>query len=111
MTQISRTPRAVMPPGDDRLRSACRQVEGLFIAQLLAAMDRPAWGEGALGSSAESRMFAAQRNRELAADMGRRGELGLADMLYRELSRSGADAAPEHAPAGRTGPLTEGDAD
>jgi len=111
VTQISRVPGANAPPGDDRLRGACRQVEGLFIAQLLAAMDRPAWGEGALGGSAESRMFAAQRNRELAADMGRRGELGLADMIYRELSRSATGATPEAVPAERTDPVTEGDAD
>jgi len=111
VTPISRVPGAAAPPGDDRLRGACHQVEGLFIAQLLAEMDKPAWGEGVLGGSAESRMFAAQRNRELADDMGRRGELGLADMIYRELARSVAGAALEQAPAERPDPVTEGDAD
>ena len=72
---------------DDRLRDACRQVEGLFLNQLLAQMNRPAFGEGLLGRSGPSRWFAAQRNRALAEEMGRRGELGLGDMLYRELTR------------------------
>ncbi len=76
------------PCGDDRLLDSCRQVEGLFISQLIAEMDRPAWGEGILGSSAASKVFAWQRNQALSEEMGRRGELGLADMLYRELSRS-----------------------
>lgn len=72
---------------DDRLRDACRQVESLFLNQLLAQMNRPAFGEGLLGRSGPSRWFVAQRNRALAEEMGRRGELGLGDMLYRELTR------------------------
>ena len=111
MTRLSRVSGAAAPSGDDRLRGACHQVEGLFIAQLLAEMGRPAWGEGILGGSAESRMFAAQRNRELADDMGRRGELGLADLIYRQLSRSTAGATIQPAPAERLDPVTEGDAD
>jgi len=110
VTQISRVPGPAAPQ-DDRLRTACRQVEGLFIAQLLAEMDKPTWGEGVLGGSAEARMFAAQRNRELADDMGRRGELGLADMIYRELSRSAADVMVERTSAERPDSVTEGDAD
>ena len=99
MTRLSRVSGAAAPSGDDRLRGACHQVEGLFIAQLLAEMGRPAWGEGILGGSAESRMFAAQRNR------------GLADLIYRQLSRSTAGATIQPAPAERLDPVTEGDAD
>lgn len=76
---------------DTRLLDACRQVEGLFIGQLLAAMERPTFGAGVLGQSGAARIFAAQRTQALAREMGARGELGLAEMLYRELA--GPDGA------------------
>lgn len=77
---------AARDDANDRLRDACLQVEGLFIAHLLAAMDRPVFGAGVFGQSAAGRIFAAQRNRALAEIMGRRGELGLARMLEHQLA-------------------------
>ncbi|MGD9498190.1 MAG: rod-binding protein [Armatimonadota bacterium] len=90
MTQIHGLPgtpaRALPPPGrEDRLLDACRQVEGLFLSRLLAELDRPAFGEGIFDSSGAGRIFTWQRNQALAEEMGRCGELGLADMLYHEL--------------------------
>jgi len=78
---------------DARLLDACRQVEGLFIGHLLAAMERPAYGTGVFGQSGAARIFAARRSQALAEEMGARGELGLAEMLYRDLaSRHHADS-------------------
>lgn len=65
---------------------ACRQVEGLFLSHLMQAMDRPAFGEGALGSSRATALFRTQRNQAIADEMGVRGALGLAEMLYNDLS-------------------------
>ncbi len=86
----------VTPPGagpgpsrHPRLLDACRQVEGLFIGHLLAAMERPTFGAGVFGQSGAAHIFAAQRTQALAQEMGARGELGLAEMLYRELADHG----------------------
>ncbi len=75
-----------------RLMKACRQVEGVFLSQLMQAMDRPSFGEGALGSSRASALFSTRRNQAIADEMGARGELGLAQMLYDDLSNQ-VDAA------------------
>ena len=78
-----------MAGGRSALLKACRQVEGLFLSRLLDAMDRRPFGDGVLGNSAASAAFRVQRNQALADEMGTRGELGLADMLYTELSGGG----------------------
>jgi len=75
------------PDPHPALMRACRQVEGLFLSRLLDAMDRPAFGGGILGGSAAGATFRAQRNQAIAEEMGLRGDLGLADMLYADLSR------------------------
>jgi Rod binding domain-containing protein len=67
---------------------ACREVEGLFLSRLLEAMDKPAFGDGILGNSNASTLFRARRNQAIADEMGRRGDIGLADMLYEDLSHS-----------------------
>jgi len=79
-----------------RLMKACRQVEGLFLSQLMQAMDRPAFGEGALGSSRATALFRTQRNQAIADEMGLRGELGLAEMLYKDLSNQTGAADVAH---------------
>ena len=75
--------------GRSTLLKACRQVEGLFLCRLLDAMDRQSFGEGIIGDSAGSAAFRAQRNQAIADEMGMRGDLGLAGMLYTELSGGG----------------------
>jgi flagellar protein FlgJ len=77
---------------------ACRQVEGLFLSQLMEAMDRPAFGEGMLGNSRATSLFRSRRNQAIADEMGTRGDLGLAEMLYRDLSnQTRVDAAVDAA--------------
>jgi len=75
--------------GRSTLLKACGQVEGLFLCRMLEAMDRQSFGEGIIGDSAGSAAFRAQRNQAIADEMGMRGDLGLADMLYTELSSGG----------------------
>lgn len=98
----------------DALDQACRQVESLFINELLSAMGRQSFGEGVLGGGAAREVLEAQRNAALAEEMGRRGELGVARILYEQLSRgvrtggSGAQAdvantGAQAAAQGRTG--------
>lgn len=78
-----------MAAGRSALLKTCREVEGLFLSRLLDAMDRKPFGDGVLGNSTASAAFRAQRNQALADEMGARGELGLARMLYTELSGGG----------------------
>ncbi len=82
--------------GDDasRIREQCREVEGIFLQQLLSAMDRSPWGEGLLSSGSGERVFNSLRNRELAGELAQREALGLSEMLYRELSGASSKDAP-----------------
>ena len=91
-----------------RLMKACRQVEGLFLSHLMQAMDRPAFGEGALGSSRASALFRTQRNQAIADEMGLRGELGLAEMLYKDLSDQAGPAGNGDAQAAGVAEPVEG---
>ncbi len=92
-----------------RLMRACREVEGLFLRRLLDAMDRPSFGEGILGSSNGSRIFRARRNQALADEMGRRGDLELAQMLYEDLTdQTGAAERDSGASLSQTAPANGG---
>ena len=83
-----------------RLMKACRQVEGLFLSQLMQAMDRPAFGEGMLGTSRATSLFRSRRNQAIADEMGARGDLGLAEMLYKDLSNQAEGDGAADAAAG-----------
>ena len=74
-------------PREDKLETACRQVESLFVNELFAAMGKSAFGEGMTGASTAREIFIAQRNSALAEEMGKRGDLGMARLLYEELLR------------------------
>ncbi len=70
------------PEGEIRV-----QVESLFVNELFAAMSKSAFGEGMTGASTAREIFIAQRNSALAEEMGKRGDLGMARLLYEELLR------------------------
>ena len=78
-------------PPAARLDRACRQVESLFINELLNVMERQSFGGGILGDGVAGQVMRAQRNAALAEEMGRRGALGLARMLYEEFAREVGD--------------------
>lgn len=82
-----------------RLMHACRQIEGLFISHLMAAMDRPTFGQGVFGNSPATELFRDRRNEALADEMGAVGALGLAEMLFQDLSgHASAEVADADAP-------------
>lgn len=80
-----------------RLRETCREVEGLFLGQLLAAMQQPTWGKGLFGASPAEMLFRSRHSQELAGELGRREALGLSEMLYRELAGQLKHGASEQA--------------
>ena len=83
---LVRTSGATRSP--DELDATCRQMESLFINELLSVMSRAGFGEGVLSGGTAGQVFTAQRNAALAEEMGKRGDLGLARMLYEELSQA-----------------------
>jgi len=91
-----------------RLMKACRQVEGLFLSHLMETMDRPSFGEGMLGSSGATALFSSRRNQAIADEMGLRGELGLAQMLYNDLSNQAGAAESVDAVSGSASEPAEG---
>lgn len=91
---------------EDALMDACRQVEGLFINQLMAQMHESTWGEGMLGRSTARTILAQRRDAALAEEMGRRGALGLARMLHEELGAQPTAKPPESSQQ----PVTDPDA-
>ena len=82
-----RSPAQAENQREDKLEKACRQVESLFVNELFAAMSKAGLGEGMTGASTAREIFTAQRNAALAEEMGKRGDLGMARMLYEELLR------------------------
>lgn len=88
--------RATWPVQADpqRLADACAAVEGLFLSQLLSELGKPPFGDGILGAGVAHQLFCAQRNAALGAELGRRGELGLAEMLRAQLHQAVAEALP-----------------
>ena len=82
-----RSPAQAASQREDKLKTACRQVESLFVNELFAAMSKSTFGEGMTGTSTAREIFIAQRNSALAEELGKRGDLGMARMLYEELLR------------------------
>jgi len=74
------------------LQEACAAVEGLFLSQLLSELETPAFGGGLLGQSAAHRLFGAQHRAALGVELGKRCELGLAQMLRSQLEQAMAEA-------------------
>lgn len=80
--------------GTRRLEDACAAVEGLFLSQLLSELEKPAFGGGILGTGVAHQLFSAQRNAAMGAELGRRDELGLAQMLRAQLLQAMTEAPP-----------------
>ena len=92
----------------EKLREACRQFEAVFLAQLLQKMRDTVPEDPLLGESSATKIYYSMLDWEMAQQMARTQSIGLADMLYRQLSGLGnPQAAPEHKPGAQ--PAGEGD--
>jgi len=92
-------PRAANAPrsgGEDRerLRGACQQFEAVFLAQLLHKMRETVPEDPVLGDSRAKDIYYGMLDWELAQQIARTQSVGIAEMLYRQLSRAGG-AAPQ----------------
>ena len=79
------------------LREAAEEFEGLFVQQMLAAMRKTVPEDGLFSSSEES-TFRAMADQQLAQDLARSGDFGIAESLVRQLGREGDGAGASSDP-------------
>lgn len=72
----------------ERLRKACQDFESIFLAYLLKAMRATVPRGGVFGDSRAEEYFTSLLDERLAEEMARRGGVGLAEILYRDLQSS-----------------------
>jgi flagellar protein FlgJ len=76
---------AVATPEEARLRRACAQMEGLFLAQLMKAMRETVPQDGAVQGGAGEGMFTAMMDEHVSDIASARQERGLGAALFRQL--------------------------
>lgn len=87
---------------EDTLREVAGQFEALFIQMMLKSMRDAGLGEGLLDSE-HTRTYQAMYDKQISIDLSQRQGLGLAEMMVRQLSRSGeAGELASTAPAPRS---------
>jgi flagellar protein FlgJ len=79
------------------LREAAEQFEGLFIQQMLSEM-RKTVPEDGLFSSAQEGTFRDLADQQLAQDLAKSGDFGIAEALVRQLERRSALSPEEGQP-------------
>ncbi len=72
---------------EGRLKKACRDFESLMLQQMLSSMHKSIPDGGLFGESPGQEIYQSLRDEELAKTLADRGGLGLADALYRQMSR------------------------
>jgi flagellar protein FlgJ len=77
------------PTGRDKqkLKETAQQFEGIFIKQLLDAMDKTIDRSGMLSGGHAEEMFRGMMNDEVSKKMAERNGLGLAQSIYRQVSQ------------------------
>ena len=81
------------PDQEQALRAAAEEFEGLFIHQMLSAMRDTVPKEGLFSSSEES-TFRSLADQQLAQDLARTGDFGIAEALVNQLGREEQREAP-----------------
>lgn len=72
---------------DAKLRAACQDMEAVFLNLMLSRLRDTVPKDGLLGNSKEEQMMTSMLDTELTKNMAKAGGMGLADMLYRQLSK------------------------
>lgn len=77
--------------GTDReLMKACQELESVFLEELLKEMRRTVPKDDLFGGGRGEEVFQSMFDQEIAKAMAARGGIGLAEILYRQLSRQSA---------------------
>lgn len=73
---------------DVKLKAACKEMEAVFLNMMLSKLRATVPKGNLLGNSQEEQMLTSLLDTELTKNMAQAGGMGLADMLYRQLSKS-----------------------
>ncbi|TWH45353.1 rod-binding protein [Sporomusa sp. KB1] len=87
--QAKTTATATATTGEDaKLKAACRDMEAVFLNMMMTRMRATVPKDGLFGNSQEEQMLTSMLDTELTKNMAQAGGMGLADMLYRQLSKT-----------------------
>ncbi|MBI3097654.1 MAG: rod-binding protein [Planctomycetes bacterium] len=84
------------------LKQATQEFEGLFVTMLLESMRKTIVKSGLMSGGRGEEVFQQLQDLELSRGIGKRGGLGIGEMVYRHLAKHAAaeEKAREPAPAG-----------
>ena len=86
----SKASQAAQTAEDAKLKTACKEMEAVFLNLMLSQMRATVPKNNLLGNSSEEQMLTSMLDTELTKNMAQAGGMGLADMLYRQLSKTAA---------------------
>lgn len=72
---------------DAKLKAACKDMEAVFLNLMLSKMRATVPKSDLLGNRSQEDMMTSLLDTELTKNMSQAGGMGLADMLYRQLSK------------------------
>lgn len=75
---------------DAKLKATCQEMEAVFLNLMLKQMRETVPKGNLLGNTQAEKTFTAMLDTELTKNMAKAGGMGLADMLYRQLSKTAA---------------------
>ncbi|SMC38462.1 flagellar protein FlgJ [Sporomusa malonica] len=73
---------------DAKLKTACQEMEAVFLNMMLSRMRATVPKTKLLGETSGEETMQSLLDTELTKDMAKAGGMGLADMLYRQLSKN-----------------------
>lgn len=71
---------------DKKLKEVCQQLESVFVHQMLSQMRNSIPSEGYLKANQGEKIFQDMLDQEYAQKISQAGGIGLADMMYRQLT-------------------------
>jgi flagellar protein FlgJ len=83
---------------DAKLKDTCQQMEAVFINMLLTCMRTTVPKDSLLGDSSAEETMQSLADSETSKNMAKAGGMGLADMLYRQLSSTVVSNPKSQAP-------------
>ncbi len=84
-TSVGRSAANVSPHA--RMRAAARQLEGVFVGQLLKSMRESGATGGLTGSTPGERVFTELFDERMAQEAARRSQGGIGEAIYRQMAR------------------------
>lgn len=88
---ISRSNTSAVTGDEQKLRKACKEFESILIHQLLTIMRQSIPKTDLFGDRREEELFNSMLDEEIAKQISLTNPLGIADMLYAQLSKTRND--------------------